>query len=478
MRNEYMLAGKVTIPKKHRKEVKAMIQKVLYLGGMRNKETVEINGRTYITAGIPRYDEKEKIYFDYNIFSEKDYERGCYTVNTANIKDPNNYMQDEYELIVNLIRVILEAYSMTPCYLLYGDKPCCIGGYVRVIRSMLGINLTFRNRSEMWKMYYFFQKNNLENITTKEVWEAALSAEDNRFPKQTVHFLTLFEMDAEEPCIPRGFRRLEKEEFEESFTLNLAENVRLVLEEVINVDGREKVYEFLQCLLRRKFKERKELAKQENLYGVIATGSLYLLPAMIVKQFTLITKDNFWKIWDELDIGSGYEDFGPPKGDIETIGVKEGDILLYEAFGRKNEDEFMRYGGDRELKLSYEISEAIERWKRAFSQIEEEEITNMDIEKMLAEIIEDFSDIWHCRLLDTALVKEVLNHKNDKSYKRAVMVLYEIMNKETKYFPELTKREANKWVIKEIRPSVDIQEMNVFVDMLCNHLRRKEILGF
>ena len=52
MKKEYKLVGKVTIPKKKRKEVKSIIQKILYLGGIREKETIEIDGRQCITAGI------------------------------------------------------------------------------------------------------------------------------------------------------------------------------------------------------------------------------------------------------------------------------------------------------------------------------------------------------------------------------------------------------------------------------------------
>ena len=41
MKKEYKLVGKVTIPKKKRKEVKSIIQKILYLGGIREKETID-----------------------------------------------------------------------------------------------------------------------------------------------------------------------------------------------------------------------------------------------------------------------------------------------------------------------------------------------------------------------------------------------------------------------------------------------------
>lgn len=63
-------------------------------------------------------------------------------------------------------------------------------------------------------------------------------------------------------------------------------------------------------------------------------------------------------------------------------------------------------------------------------------------------------------------------------YKRAMIVLIELIDKETKYYPELTKREANIWLIREIRDADEMIEINAYLGMLRNHLRRKEILGF
>ena len=59
-----------------------------------------------------------------------------------------------------------------------------------------------------------------------------------------------------------------------------------------------------------------------------------------------------------------------------------------------------------------------------------------------------------------------------------MIVLIELIGKETKYFPELTKREANIWLIREIRDADEMIEINTYLGILRKHLRRKEILGF
>ena len=130
MKKEYKLVGKVTIPKKKRKEVKSIIQKILYLGGIREKETIEIDGRQCITAGIPKWNAREVISFNYNMFTNTSYEAGRLYLKAGSIKNPCNH-DKEYDFVANLIRVVLESYSTTPCYLCCDNIPCFIVDYGR-----------------------------------------------------------------------------------------------------------------------------------------------------------------------------------------------------------------------------------------------------------------------------------------------------------------------------------------------------------
>lgn len=161
----------------------------------------------------------------------------------------------------------------------------------------------------------------------------------------------------------------------------------------------------------------------------------------------------------------------------ETIEI-DGRQCITAGIPKWNAREVMRYKGDKELMLSDNMQNSIERWKRAYGQVTEKEIKKLEMEKALKKLLEDFFYVWNFRVLDTAFVREFLKHKNDDRYKRAMIVLIELMDKETKYFPELTKREANIWLIREIRDADEMIEINAYLGMLRNHLRRKEILGF
>ena len=103
--------------------------------------------------------------------------------------------------------------------------------------------------------------------------------------------MTVFSVGTDEPLIPRKFIKIGKEEFSDSSTLNILENVRQTMKELIKVEGKEKVFEFLKDLLGKNYAKRKHLATEDNLYGTVAAGSLYLLPAMIVKNYSLIVKE-------------------------------------------------------------------------------------------------------------------------------------------------------------------------------------------
>ena len=320
------------------------VQKILDLGGIREKETIEIDGRQCITAGIPKWNAREVISFNYNMFTNTSYEAGRLYLKAGSIKNPCNH-DKEYDFVANLIRVVLESYSTTPCYLCCDNIPCFIVDYARVINEMIGKRLSFPNRNKMWKMYYALHMNGCENIATREILEMARTTEVEESAVE--HFLTVLCVGSYEPIVPRNFCRIDKKEFENSFTLNILENIRQSMEELINTEGKEKVFEFLKNLLGKKYAQRKLFAEEDNLYGTVAAGSLYLLPAMLGKTYSLITGEEFWKTWEKLDFGTGYEDIIRPKNDVLPIKGTEEDIEFYRALGKQNEDELIirkKYG--------------------------------------------------------------------------------------------------------------------------------------
>ena len=148
---------------------------------------------------------------------------------------------------------------------------------------------------------------------------------------------------------------------------------------------------------------------------------------------------------------------------------------------RKNDDEFLEFWHGEAMDLSDELEQRLRQWRTRFQELAGgTEAVAMDIsmETCLAQVIGEMYDIWGCRLVDGVFVREFLRHPDDGRYMAALRLLREMMDEDTGYFPELTKRQANQWIIKRNRDKADITAMSAYQSLLINHAYRQEILGF
>ena len=60
--------------------------------------------------------------------------------------------ENEFGLVMNMIMIILESYSDSPCYLMHKGNLFNILGYVDLIESLTGKVLTFKNRDNIGKI--------------------------------------------------------------------------------------------------------------------------------------------------------------------------------------------------------------------------------------------------------------------------------------------------------------------------------------
>lgn len=184
------------------------------------------------------------------------------------------------------------------------------------------------------------------------------------------------------------------------------------------------------------------------MYGDIAEASLYLLPPLIVNVFARAIGQEFWETWDSMEI-KGYSDVIARKGDIDS---EEGgfSVPLYKVIQREDENEFIEYWDDQELKFTDKMKECFEDWKERFEKI----------------------------LPGKNFVTDVLEHKNDVNYQKALLLYKEIIDKDLEYFPELTHRQAIRWIMRESKDEFCYTEMAAFPSLLINRKHRFEILGF
>ena len=103
---------------------------------------------------------------------------------------------------------------------------------------------------------------------------------------------------------------------------------------------------------------------------------------------------------------------------------------------------------------------------------------DFDMEIFLAQIVTDLEQEWGCRLVDQEFITEFMEHREDENYRKALLLYRKLMDQDIRYFPELTKKQAIRWIIRNNRRKFDFIAMSAFQSLLINHKYRYEILGF
>jgi hypothetical protein len=469
----YKMAGKVVIPEEKREELNQHILQILYRGGIRKTEQVELAGKKVTVVGLPVPDQQGIIRFDYSIFEKKERKTATYNTNTGELITPDRGYQ-EFGLVMNLIMTMQEAYSKGQCYFMFEDKPCSVDGYVALIKGMLGIDLDFSHRAKMWDMLLFLKNlEEYENVTAQMIWDTFSFDLCPFIPEQ---FLAVYEIDSKEIPTPEKPFCGEKSELKDVPIGKLKYYTYQMIGHLVEEGQEEGLKLFLRKLLDADLSGRKALTG-DVLYGTIAEVSLYVLPSVIVQAYGAAVNQDFWNIWKDLGIKGYSKIIARQREGRDTVDEKDRWILpFYKSIQRKNEDEFIEFWEDEMLHFSEDMKKCLSDWEQRFQRIHVKE--TFDIENFLAQIVVDLEKDWECRLVDKAFITEFIEHKNEDSYKKALLLYREFMDEDTAYFPELTKKQAIRWIIRDNRYKFDFTAMSAFQSLLINHKRRFQIFGF
>ncbi|WP_276953224.1 hypothetical protein [Enterocloster lavalensis] len=466
----YTMAGTVKIPDNRKAEFNDSVLKLLYLGGIRKTEEMELGGKKITVVSRPMPDENGIVRFDYSIFEKYKRDINTYNMNTCELDTPDRGYQ-EVGVIMNAVMIMQEAYSEGSCYYMAGGKPGKVEAYAALIRDLIGADLTFPERSRMWEMLLFFHHTEeYKNVTDDDIWEAYPWGSCDFLSE---HFMTIIHL---EPRLSVPEKRFEggKKDFAKAPKVSLLyyiyEKTALLVE---NGEG-EKLMCYLKRLLDSEHKDRVALAAEDTVYGEIAEASLYLLPPLIVNVYAVASGQGFWETWDSMGI-KGYSDVIVRKRDTDSPKDRSS-LPLYKAIQREDEDEFLEYWDSQELKLSDKMKKCFQDWKERFEKIIPDK--NFETEPFLAEILAELEEYGKCRLVDKSFVTDVLEHRDDSNYQKVLLLYKEILDKDQKYFPELTHRQAIRWIMRRSRAEFDYKEMAAFPSLLMNRKHRLEILGF
>lgn len=460
---QYELVGNVKIPEAKKSEVNTMIVQILYKTGIRKTQKLQLAGKEVTVVSVPTEDDNGIISFDYSIFEKKKREISTYNTNTCELQICDSGTS-EYGVVMNMIMFLLEAYSETKCYVLCEGKVFDIGGYIAAINSLIGIEISFPHRANPWEMLLFLRQQGCEKITGKEIYNCMNTKCDLINREQLI---IVKHIDDEQ--ISEQTMNTEDAETEKAWQLAYE-----VMAGIVEKGEKEQLREYLKVLLVSTLEQRKQMALREDAYGELAIVAQGVLPAVLIHAYAVICGEKFWDVWNcfgeigYADIIKIDNNLFPRYGRVP--------FEFYKVIHRENQDEFLEFGNMEKLILSKEMKERIKMWKENIKSIC---IPNgMQMEEYLYELIQDLQQNWNCRYIEKRFVLEFLQHMDSKEHARALVMLREMLEEDLYYFPELTRKQAMDWIIRNHRNRHDYIVMDGFQSLMINDKSRSSVLGF
>jgi hypothetical protein len=323
----------------------------------------------------------------------------------------------------------------------------------------------------MFDMVLFFKKNSPEVTPTviAECWNDCLNFSHLNPPQRQAYFDI---KNKKVPTCEEKDKINSKTEIANAVHAGRMEYLFKIIHELVS-DNDKDFLQYLSMLITLNSKERKELANSGEPCGIVAEASLYMHPASIISLYALVKNMDFWSMWDLLP-ASKYEDidFKEHKDDKKPVLP----IEYYKFMRRKNQDEFLEFWDGENLLLSDNLLASITDWNKKIAQASD--ISPESINRFLSDIIFDLNNDWKCRLVDKEFVELILSNRNDATYRKALRVLRDLMDEDTKLFPELTRKQAIDWIICNYRDTHDRIRLSAYQSLLTNKQQRKKTLNF
>ena len=462
--NLYQLAGNVTIPEDKRDEFNKKVMTILDKGGIRRTKNIRIADRP-VTVVVPAEpDERGIVSFNYSIFEKKLHDVADFDMNTGTLRFTDDY-HNEYGVIMNLIMVLQEAYSETPCFLTYKGKPEPIDAPMAVINAILGEKMDLRNGTSVWEILRFLHESKEhEDATPTDALHACYL-----YWHDLGQTLFAFHLDDREVRLTEEVGRMDREQAREGEYWQKRERLYRLLLKHCDDAGLEG---WLKSLLSEELEGRKRMGEAGDDYGEMAELSLFFYPQEVARLYAISKGEAFWTVWEGMGV-EGYRECISAVKD----GRSDGDpvIPFFEAIRREDEDEFLEWWDGENLMLSEKMTEQFKKWKEQFDETEVP--TQFDMEALLGDVLNEMREVWECRFVDGSFVNEFLEHKSDPYHQKLLLVFWNYLNEGVEDFPELTRRQAVLWMLKRARDSGDKVFIAGYAALMTNHDQRKRIFG-
>ena len=467
MQDFFRLIGEFSITEDRKKELNEIVLNLLDKCGIRMLKEVEHLGKKMTVISRLEPDSNGIISFNYSIFEKKKRNISTYNLNTCElIVDDCGFC--EFGMPLMLLLTLKESYSATRCYLILDEEIWDVNSNAVLIENILNIRLRFPFRADIWGMYMFVRKNLTEDVSLSDMFDW--------FPSdfEELNFQQLYDVrrvskgdDVRHELVEVSRGTITSENYGVLDNCLYSTYLKLHTNDGLTIYVRE--------LLQKDFEERKIMAQDQTEYATLAEISLYATPIALVRVLANVKKISFFDMWEELSIDKVYQDNINGGYDKDAKTESYHIVHFFKAIQRKNADELLGVWDDKKLQLSENMVEAIKNWKEKYGAIE---ITDdYEVEKELLSILRDLNDEWDIEYVEEEFIAQFVENKNDISYKKALRLLRILMDKEVKYYPELTRRQAFQWVIIYGRDDFKAIEINGLIRVLTNKKTRNEIFG-
>ena len=476
-KNDYQLAGKVHIPKERREEFSRKVLEVLDRGGIRITEEIQLGGTSLTVVRKAEPSEEGIVSFNYSVFEKE--KRGVATLHlkTGKLKVPDRGYC-EYGVVLNMVMVLLQAYSDSPCYLTNQGKPIDVAPYLTALETLLGEPVSCKNGLDIWEVLSFFHESpEHDDLSIHDAFRV-LRWEGNPAAMRQLRFL--IPLDDDPVTLTEEVAIMDRTGMRKAKHWQQMEYLYRTIQRNVDTEGSP---DWLVNLLQCELDERKKLAEREDDLGVIAECSLRFSAQGVANLYAKAKGESFWTVWDRLRI-RGYEEIleeentksdSESETQSESTSEKARKLPLYRIIHRDCEDEFLEWWDGENLILSEELQKQLLEWKEEVEQTRVPQ--EMDVAGELRDILFEMKSYYGCRYVDSSFVEAFLSHKEDRDYWKLLLVLRGFLDQGIEYFPELTRQQAKEWVLKYRRPKEDAILMSAFASLVTNDAQRLRLFG-
>lgn len=470
--NRYWLAGKVNVPEEKKPEFNAYVMEILSRFGMRKRKEVNIAGNKITILEKPAPDENGMVSFDYSIFEKKKRDISTYDTNTCELHSVDRG-ENEYGLAMNCILLLQECYSNGSCFFMEKKKPVDAYAYMCLLCTILNKKIYNNGREKIWDMLLLLRKMpGVDLPSARDIFRFVFPFEFAQL--EDFQFLSMLSVYDTKPPETDENSITDRMQIPEATYVSKRDYLyRIVAEEYQN--DKKKLEDYLKKLFPLSLPNRKRLAEAEDNLGIIAELSLYVPPTCIVNAFALLKEKPFWDAWDELIAENAYTDIACINEKKEKLSEKWGRVSFHKIIFREDEDEFLEFWDGENLMLSDEMKEHIRMWKKLID--EQEDHPSLQVEPYLGETLAYIEKEWSCRYIDEVFIEKILDHQDNPTWRRVLLVLRRIVDHGIELFPEMNRKMAVLW-LESSRMPFDAAAIAAFCSLMENDAARQRVFGF